>query len=82
MCWQVELRASHHRFLRQSLLLDRLNAWLGTRSGWPPFVAALAKSWLTSDLRDRCITRDLSWGVPVPGFEDKVFYVWFDAPIA
>jgi methionyl-tRNA synthetase len=34
-------------------------------------------------LRDRCITRDLAWGVPVPraGFEGKVFYVWFDAPI-
>jgi methionyl-tRNA synthetase len=77
----VELRASRHRFLRQSLLVDRLDAWLGTRTGWPPFVTALARSWLTSDLRDRCITRDLKWGVPVPGFENKVFYVWFDAPI-
>jgi methionyl-tRNA synthetase len=39
---------------------------------------------LTSELRDRCITRDLAWGVPVPrsGFECKVFYVGFDAPIA
>ncbi len=34
-------------------------------------------------LKDRCITRDLRWGTPVPrpGYEDKVFYVWFDAPI-
>lgn len=34
-------------------------------------------------LEKRCITRDLKWGIPVPmaGFEDKVFYVWFDAPI-
>ena len=34
-------------------------------------------------LKYRCITRDLKWGTPVPraGFEDKVFYVWFDAPI-
>jgi methionyl-tRNA synthetase len=34
-------------------------------------------------LKPRCITRDLKWGtkVPRPGFEDKVFYVWFDAPI-
>jgi methionyl-tRNA synthetase len=78
---QLELRDSRHLFLRQSLLVDRLNAWLGTRTGWPPFVLSLAKSWLTSDLRDRCITRDLAWGVPVPGFEHKVFYVWFDAPI-
>ena len=80
----LKLRDSRHLFLRQSLLVERLRAWLDTRSGWPPFVVSLAKSWLTADLRDRCITRDLAWGVPVPrpGFEGKVFYVWFDAPIA
>jgi methionyl-tRNA synthetase len=81
---RLELRASRHLFLRQSLLVDRLDAWVGTRRGWPPFVVSLAGSWLTADLRDRCITRDLAWGVavPRPGFENKVFYVWFDAPIA
>jgi methionyl-tRNA synthetase len=64
-------------------LLEQLNSWLATRTGWPPFVLSLARSLLTADLRDRCITRDLAWGVPVPrpGFENKVFYVWFDAPI-
>ena len=38
--------------------------------------------WL-SDLKPRCITRDLKWGTPVPNerFKSKVFYVWFDAPI-
>jgi methionyl-tRNA synthetase len=77
----LELRETRHLVLRQSLLVDRLKAWLHTRTGWPPFVLSLARSWLTSDLRDRCITRDLAWGVPVPGFENKVFYVWFDAPI-
>ncbi|WP_377849009.1 methionine--tRNA ligase [Bosea sp. UC22_33] len=81
---RLELRESRHLFLRQSALVDRLNGWLDTRSGWPPFVVSLARSWLTADLKDRCITRDLAWGVPVPrpGFEGKVFYVWFDAPIA
>jgi methionyl-tRNA synthetase len=80
----LELRWSRQLFLRQSQLIERLRAWLETRHGWPPFVASLARSWLTSELRDRCITRDLTWGVPVPrsGFEGKVFYVWFDAPIA
>ena len=79
----LELRESRHLFVRQSALLDQLNAWLATRSCWPPFVLSLARSLLTADLRDRCITRDLAWGVPVPrpGFENKVFYVWFDAPI-
>jgi len=43
----------------------------------------ITNSWLKEGLRKRCITRDLKWGTPVPkpGFEDKVFYVWFDAPI-
>jgi methionyl-tRNA synthetase len=80
----LELRSSRHLFLRQSRLVGRLRAWIDTRDGWPPFVTSLAKSWLTNELRDRCITRDLTWGIPVPrpGFENKVFYVWFDAPIA
>ncbi|MFE1601069.1 methionine--tRNA ligase [Methylobacterium sp. ID0610] len=81
---RLEVRESRHLFLRQAALRDRLSDWLDARSGWPPFVASLARSWLTADLKDRCITRDLAWGVPVPrpGFEGKVFYVWFDAPIA
>ncbi|GJD53829.1 Methionine--tRNA ligase [Methylobacterium crusticola] len=81
---RLEVRESRHLFLRQSALRDALGDWLDTRAGWPPFVTSLARSWLTADLRDRCITRDLAWGVPVPrqGFEGKVFYVWFDAPIA
>src|SRR5262249_32327212 len=79
-----EVRESRHLFLRQSLLAERLRGWVDGRTAWPPFVTALARSLLTPDLRDRCITRDLGWGVPVPrpGFESKVFYVWFDAPIA
>jgi methionyl-tRNA synthetase len=80
----LEARDSRHLFLRQTLLLDALNAWVNGRRGWPAFVVSLARSWLTSELKDRCITRDLAWGIPVPraGFEQKVFYVWFDAPIA
>ena len=44
---------------------------------------SIAKKWLSEGLKERCITRDLNWGVCVPleGYEDKVFYVWFDAPI-
>jgi len=80
----LQVRTSRHLFLRQTVLLDELNEWVDGRSGWPPFVISLAKSWLTSELKDRYITRDLAWGIPVPraGFEQKVFYVWFDAPIA
>ncbi|QPF84158.1 methionine--tRNA ligase [Bradyrhizobium genosp. L] len=79
----LEIRTGRHLFLRQSQLVAKLGGWIDSRSGWPPFVVSTAKSWLNADLRDRCITRDLAWGIAVPraGFEDKVFYVWFDAPI-
>lgn len=44
---------------------------------------AVTKPWLRDGLKPRCITRDLKWGIPVPldGYRDKVFYVWFDAPM-
>ncbi len=62
----LEVRPSRHLFLRQDLLRERLSDWLGTREGWPAWTVSLARSLLTEDLRARCITRDLSWGVPVP----------------
>lgn len=80
----LERRPTKHLFLRQSALAGELERWLGSRRGWPPLVSSIARSWLDEGLRDRCITRDLAWGVPVPkpGWGGKVFYVWFDAPIA
>jgi methionyl-tRNA synthetase len=79
----IEFRETHHLFLKLSALEGRLRDWLATRRDWPPLVQSIARKWLDEGLQDRCITRDLEWGVPVPkpGFENKVFYVWFDAPI-
>jgi methionyl-tRNA synthetase len=80
----LELRESRHLFLLQSRVADDIRAWLGTRQNWPVLARSIGLKWLDEGLEDRSITRDLHWGVPVerPGFEDKVFYVWFDAPIA
>ena len=80
---ELEIRETRHLFLLQSKLADRLAEWIGSLRDWPNLVTSIARKWLTEGLHDRGITRDLSWGVPVdrPGFEDKVFYVWFDAPI-
>jgi methionyl-tRNA synthetase len=62
---------------------DRLGRWINTRKTWRPQVTSLAQGWIKEGLKKRSITRDLRWGVPVPldGYRDKVFYVWFDAPI-
>lgn len=54
-----------------------------TKNHWTSNSCSITKSWLNEGLRPRCITRDLKWGVPVPkeNYENKCFYVWFDAPI-
>ncbi len=80
----LEERESRHLFLRQSAFAERLRAWIDDHPEWPVLVRSIAYKWLDEGLLDRCITRDLRWGVPVDreGFEGKVFYVWFDAPIS
>jgi methionyl-tRNA synthetase len=79
----VEFRETRHLFLKLSGFEPALRQWVHSHGEWPLLVRSIALKWLDEGLRDRCITRDLSWGVPVPkpGFEEKVFYVWFDAPI-
>ena len=79
----LEVRQTKHLFLKLPQLAERVEAWIDSRKDWPLLVSSIAKGWLREGLQDRGITRDLKWGVPVdrPGFEGKVFYVWFDAPI-
>eukprot|EP00002_Diphylleia_rotans_P027590 TRINITY_DN5538_c0_g2_i1.p1 TRINITY_DN5538_c0_g2~~TRINITY_DN5538_c0_g2_i1.p1 ORF type:complete len:982 (-),score=213.44 TRINITY_DN5538_c0_g2_i1:237-3182(-) len=81
-----ELRTSKHLFLDLPTLSAELEAWVNqssTDGRWAPNSIQITKSWLRDGLKPRCITRDLKWGTPVPleGYEKKVFYVWFDAPI-
>ena len=80
----LEVRETKHLYLLQSRLADEVAAWIEAHADiWPPLTLSIARKWITEGLHDRGITRDLDWGVPVdrPGFEKKVFYVWFDAPI-
>lgn len=62
-----------------------LNEWIveGKKDEWKANVYGQCKSWLDSGLQPRAMTRDSSWGVPVPlpDAQGKVLYVWFDAPI-
>ncbi|CAO3614315.1 unnamed protein product [Cunninghamella blakesleeana] len=77
---------SRHLFLDLGKLqndIEAFNAVSNVEGKWSANGINITKSWLKEGLRPRCITRDLKWGTPVPleGFEDKVFYVWFDACI-
>ncbi|KAF3677233.1 putative methionine--tRNA ligase, partial [Capsicum annuum] len=80
------IRDTDHLFLELPLLKDKLEAYINEMSvsgGWSQNAIYTTHAWLREGLKSRCITRDLKWGVPVPHekYKDKVFYVWFDAPI-
>lgn len=84
----LETRQTNHLYLLQSKVVEKVREWVDAREDWSTLAKSIAMKWLDEGLMDRCITRDLKWGIPVlkggkprPGFENKVFYVWFDAPI-
>ena len=84
----LEVRETRHLYLQQTKLAGPIRDWLGTKTDFASFARSIALKHLDEGLIDRGITRDLAWGVPVTrggqprtGFESKVFYVWFDAPI-
>jgi len=80
----AKLKKSKHIFLNLSKGTEDLDKWIETKKDiWRPHVYAEAKKWVNEGLKDRCISRDITWGFPIPlkGYENKVFYVWFDAPI-
>lgn len=80
-----EVRLTRHWYLPLERWQGFLEAWLlGEHGGtWKPSVVGQCKSWFDTGLQPRAVSRDLSWGVPVPleGAGGKVLYVWFDAPI-
>ncbi len=78
-----DFRESLHFFLKLSAFQDDLLDWIGQQSHWRANVSNSSRSFLHSGLKDRAITRDLTWGVPIPldGYQDKRIYVWFEAVI-
>ncbi|MCC6313204.1 MAG: methionine--tRNA ligase [Thermomicrobiales bacterium] len=79
-----ETRETTHFFLDLPQFQERLERWVAdTSPHWRPAVTGFVQGWLREGLRPRAITRDLDWGVPIPlpGYEDKRIYVWFDAVI-
>ena len=78
---KLSLRKSRHWYLRFDLFKEKLQKWIKTKP-WKSNVLNFTKSYI-DNLQERGITRDSTWGVPLPlpDAQDKVFYVWFDAPI-
>ncbi|MEN9653895.1 MAG: Methionyl-tRNA synthetase, partial [Chlamydiota bacterium] len=75
----LTLKPSEHLYLRFDRFQSALAEWLKTKD-WKENVVRFAMGYV-DHLKPRAITRDSDWGIPVPGYPGKVFYVWFDAPI-
>ncbi|MFH1084453.1 MAG: methionine--tRNA ligase, partial [Chloroflexota bacterium] len=78
-----EVRETEHFFLDLVQFNAPLTEWLADKSYWRPNVLRFTENLLKEGLRGRAITRDITWGIPVPveGYPDKRIYVWFDAVI-
>jgi methionyl-tRNA synthetase len=78
-----EIKTSDHFFLALSSFEPKLLDWMKDKKHWKSSVKKFTENWLKNGLNDRAITRDISWGIPVPlkGYEDKTIYVWFEAVI-
>ena len=78
-----EFRESEHLFLKLSAFQQPLLEWVRQQSHWRPNVLNFTRRFLEDGLKDRAITRNLTWGIPVPmeGYDDKRIYVWFEAVI-
>ena len=76
-------RETSHQYLRLDKLESQVGLWFSESQGWSKIGARITEALLKEGLIPRPITRDLNWGtpVPLPGYENKVLYVWFDACI-
>jgi methionyl-tRNA synthetase len=74
-------KETEHFFLKLSAFEEILKSWVRKSSGWRINAKNFTTQLLKQGLRDRAITRDIDWGVPIPlpGYKDKRIYVWFEA---
>ncbi len=80
------IKKTMHWYLKLQDFEERLIDWIKSKENWKDNVRNFVLGWIDKEgLRERSITRDIDWGIPVPiksvEAEGKVLYVWFDAPI-
>ena len=76
-----EFRKTSHYFLKLSEMESKIKEWIDSKEEWRHNVKNQSLSFIKEGLKDRAITRDLSWGIdiPVKGWDKKKIYVWFEA---
>jgi len=84
ICGQMpEVRETTQFYLDLPAFKEPIFEYINANTHWRDNVRNFCLGWLKEGLEERAITRDISWGVPVPieGYKEKVIYVWFEAPI-
>ena len=81
-----EVKETKHLYINLPKISGKLDEWMkkvSVEGKWADNAVNITKAWIRDGLNERAITRDLKWGIPVPkkGYGNKVFYVWFNAPI-
>ena len=81
-----EPKETKHLYINLPAIQAEYSPWMedtAEKGQWSKNSVQMTQAWIRDGLQERAITRDLKWGIPVPkeGYENKVFYVWFDAPI-
>ena len=79
------MKETKHLYIDLPKIEPELTKWIrGHENDWSALAKSITNNWLKAGLKERAITRDLEWGIPVPleEWKGKVFYSWFDAPIA
>ncbi|MCK5577180.1 MAG: methionine--tRNA ligase, partial [Dehalococcoidales bacterium] len=78
-----DFKDSEHFFFKLSAFEGQLLEWIKQQNHWRNNVLNFTKSYLVAGLKDRAITRDINWGIPLPvdGYPGKRLYVWFEAVI-
>lgn len=74
----VTFRDSTHLYIAISKLEKELKNLLDNNTNWRKNAVTFTKRYINEGLRDRALTRDLDWGIPVPkeGYENKTIYIW------
>jgi len=83
ICGQTPVKEkTKHYFFKLKNFSEQLNKYLDNAPYLQKDVKKYVQNWIKSGLIDWDITRDISWGVPIPGSQGQVFYGWFDNHLA
>jgi len=82
-CNTPVIKETAHWFLQMNKFQKQIEEWIYSKKNWKENVINYCNGWFKEGLTERAITRDINWGikVPLPEANDKVLYVWFEAPI-